>query len=236
MTLSSVSEGFVLLRNLWEYNSILKYRYKKRKAYKVATMKHLSAPQAKECKPNLAVRLVKAVYNSQVDFWNDVVKIAGSLVSKKQEPRTASSIIRNYKTKYPEQYDKLMGVQTMQQQRQLLNQPQGTGGLTTSPMFSGLPMDASLRELEFNKQSKCKFKVGDIVYYKDSSSIIHRDKVYKVQGSGGTDINMVRVDNVSDSKDKWWLSEKDLDFYVNKQEVNEKRIRFLPLMPSNYEG
>lgn len=77
MTLSSVNEGFVLLRNLWEYNSILKYRYKKRKAYKVATMKHLPAPLAKEYKPNLAVRILKATFS----HFRDGLQGIGSLVS-----------------------------------------------------------------------------------------------------------------------------------------------------------
>ena len=77
MTLSSVNEGFVLLRNLWEYNSILKYRYKKRKAYKVATMKHLPAPLAREYKSNLAVRFVKATFSH---FINGLQGI-GSLIS-----------------------------------------------------------------------------------------------------------------------------------------------------------
>lgn len=79
MALSSVSEGFVLLRNLWEYNSILKYRYKKRKAYKVATMRHLPAPQAKEYKPNLAVRVFKDIFS----HFRDGLQGAGSLFSGK---------------------------------------------------------------------------------------------------------------------------------------------------------
>lgn len=189
MTLSSVNDGFVLLRNLWEYNSILKYRYKKRKAYKVATMKHLPAPLAREYKPNLAVKMVKTT----LSHFRDGLQGIGSLIS--DEPNDGG---------WTRQEPKLISTQTT--------------------------------------PKKFKFKFGDIVYYKDSSSSIHsimlRDKAYKVEGSDITDNYgvMVRVDNVSDSKDKWWLFEKDLDFYVNKQEVNEKRISFLPFMPSNYEG
>lgn len=101
VALSSVGQGFVLLRDLWEYNSILKYRYKKLKSYKVAKMKHLPAPQAKEYKPNLAVRMVKYLYNSQVNLWKEVFTIGGSLFKNgdstdegwtRQEPRQIQQV------------------------------------------------------------------------------------------------------------------------------------------------